>query len=106
MINVVADVFFVGEYLMNSRTVPRTPKVRKHSLGIQGLGDFRFAFSFINKRLINPPDNFNFILRPRNQDYPVGLKAFVFPHFEHGLLLAVLVNQYASQAESGSASLF
>ena len=66
MINIVANIFFVGEHLMNSGTVPRAPKVSEQSLRIQRLGDFRFAFSLANESLINPQHCFDFLIRPRN----------------------------------------
>src|SRR6266853_6128737 len=106
MINVVADIFFVGEHLMNGASCPRSSKVRDYTLSVKRHCNFRFAFPLVNKCMVNPSHHFGFLIRSWNQNHPIRLKALVLPHLEHCFVLTVLINQRASQAESSSASLF
>jgi len=46
----------------------------------------------MNARL-NPPDNFDFLIRARALEQPGRLDALVLTHFQHRLSLAALVNQ-------------
>ena len=63
MINVVADVFFVGEDLVNCAARPRPPKIRDNTFRIQLRGDFGFIFA-VEECSVNPADDFDLLIRP------------------------------------------
>ena len=105
MINIVADIFLVGEHLVNGPSRPGTPEVCQNPLGVQRRRDFRFRFFLLQEYLVDPAHHLHLILRPRDQNYPVRLQALLLAHLEHGLLLPGLVHQHPAQPEPGSAAL-
>ena len=82
MVNIVANILLVREHLMDGASGPRTSKVCEHPPDIKRMGNFRFAFSLANERLIDPLHNFYLLFRSRNQDHSVSLQTLLLPHFE------------------------
>src|SRR5579862_5638251 len=73
MIYVVADVFLVGEHLMDGASGPRASKVCDYAPGIQRLGDFRFAFPLPYECLVDPLYQFNLLIRSGDQNHSISL---------------------------------
>ena len=105
VIDVVADVFFVGEDLMHRAPVPFPPEVGFHALRVEAGGNLGFDFPATDEHLEDPLDDFDLVFRPAHQHDAVSLDAFVFPHLEQCFALAALVNQHPPQAESGRPAL-
>ena len=72
---------------------------------IQQLGNFGFVFAVVNECLVNPPDDFDLLVRPAHQHHAVGLDAFLLAHFQLAFSLAALVNQHPAQTEPSRAAL-
>src|SRR5688572_16185224 len=106
MINIVSNVFLIGEYLMDSASIPCAAKISEHTLSIQRFSNFGFAFSIIDECLINPSHHFDLLIWTGNENHAIRLEALVLAHFQHSFVLTVLVNQHASQAEPRRATLF
>jgi len=105
VINIVADIFLIGEHLVNGSSRPGTPEVCQNPLGVQRRRDFRFRFFLLQEYSVDPANHLHLVIRPRDQNYPVRLQALLLAHFEHGLLLPGLVHEHPAETEPGSAAL-
>jgi len=81
VVDVVTDIFFVGEHLMHRAARPLPPKIGENLPDVEGLGDFTLGFTLIEKSAVNPADGFLFLVRSRLQHDPVGLEALMLTDF-------------------------
>src|SRR5262249_47753251 len=98
MVNVVADVLFIREDLVNGSPGPSPPEICQNASTIQQRGNVRFIFCLLNKHLIHPTNNFDFFIRAGDQNHSVSLNPLVLAHFQECLLLTRLVDEHSSQA--------
>src|SRR5262245_41086100 len=96
VVNIVADVFFIRQHLMDGAARPGPSKVCYESSEIQVCRDLRFAPSFDREFVVNPPDDSSLVLGTRDKDDAIRLKTFLFAASEQGFLVTRLVNQHAS----------
>ena len=98
VVNVVADVLFVGEDLVNRGTGPGAVEVGCEPQAIKTLGNLRFDHPLIDEPLVDLVDRLNLGVWAGHQDHTIGLQALVLAPGEFTLHGACLVDQYASQA--------
>ena len=73
VVDVVADVFLVGQHLANGRASPIPPKVGTCPLCVQPFGDVQFRQVVGDKPTIDLVDHGDLIIWPRLQNDSVGL---------------------------------
>jgi hypothetical protein len=78
VVDVVTDVFLVGEHLAHSGARPVPPKVRAGTLGIEPLRNIRSRQVVIDEPAVDLIDDRDLSIRSRLQDDAVGLQALVF----------------------------
>ena len=79
VVNVIANVFFIGENLADGPSRPGPAEIREDALGIQHLSNLRLLLSFFGKLAVHPADRLHFFARPCNENDSVRLDAFVLP---------------------------
>src|ERR1017187_2059470 len=76
VVDVCADVFGVGQYLVNCRSGPGTLILPGKPLPIESLCDLALRPPLADKQLVDVPDNCDFRLWTWDQNDAVGLQAF------------------------------
>src|SRR3569833_202509 len=105
MVNVIADVLFIRENLVNGPPGPSPSEICQNASTIQQRGNVRFIFCLHNKHQIHPTNNFDFFFRAGDQDHSIGLDALMLTHFKECFLLTGLVDEHSSQAIASRTSL-
>ena len=105
MIDVVPNVLFVGQDLVDCPSGPRTLEISQNSAVIQKLGDFNFALPVLHEGFVHPADNLDLFFWTRYENDPVSLDALVLTHFQQPLLLARMINEHATEAVTGCPAL-
>ena len=103
--DVVADVFLVGEDLVDGGASPWPTKIRSMSLGIELFRDLALRPVLIDEHMVHRLHNPLFLFGTRHQNDPVGLKAFLFATRELTLRPAVLVDEDAAKTVSSGTAL-
>ena len=98
VIDVVADVFLIGEHLMDGRPRPLAAKVGANASRIEDGGDFSLRPALGHKRLIDPANVGLLVIGTRNEHDPVGLDALLLTMRQHSLRLSGLVHQHPAQS--------
>ena len=98
MIDVVTDVFLVGENLVNSGPRPLAPEISVDASDIENIGDLTFRFPPLHEVSVDPADVRPLVIGPRDEHDSVGLNALLFSQFKDALCIAVLVDQHATQS--------
>ena len=101
VVDVVADVFFVGEYLSHGGTRPCTAQIGEDALGIEPVGDLGFEQISLDEPAVDLVDDGNFSIRSGLQDDAVRLQTLVFASRQFGFDRSRLVEQDAPQAVTG-----
>jgi hypothetical protein len=89
VIDVVADVFFVGEHLMHRAPVPSRPKSVNDALRVQRIGNLGFNFCRPNECPVNPPHDFDLLIRAGTSTTRSVWMLFCSPIFNIAFFLAV-----------------
>src|ERR1017187_7587963 len=105
VVDVCADVFGVGQYLMNCRRCPWTPILSQDSATVQFGHDLPFNFVLSDEQFVNLTNCFNFRFRAGNQDDTVCLKTLSLSWTQETLGIPVPVNQLSPQTISGRTTL-
>jgi hypothetical protein len=77
VVDVVADVFFVGEHLMNRTACPGSLQVGQNPPVVELLGDLELGQPVANKFLVDLSDDSDLVGGAGDQDHAIGLQAFV-----------------------------
>ena len=96
VIDVVADILFVGQHLMDGATGPGAVEIRLQAALVQQRRDLAFEPAAVDELPVNPPNILDFVVGSGNQDDPIGLQALVLASGEYALGLAVLVDTHAA----------
>ncbi|MNP50609.1 hypothetical protein D3C76_1448830 [compost metagenome] len=80
--DVIADVFFVDQYLVHGAPRPRSCAVAEYTLCIQPIGNLTFTSAFLDEQTIDVLHYFDFARWARHQDHSVCLDAFVFAYLQ------------------------
>ena len=94
VVDVVADVFFVGEHLMHRAPRPVPTKIGQNAHGIETRGDLALDHPLLHEPAVHLAHNTDLILRSRPQHHAVGLEALVLAPLQLCLHLTGLVQQY------------
>ncbi len=94
VVDVVADVFFVGQHLVHGAVRPRPPEIGERAASVERPSDFRLVFLLVDELLVDPAHGLDFLARSGHQDHAVGLDALLLSEVEHPFVLAVLVDQH------------
>ncbi len=105
VVDVVADVFLVGEDLVHHLAGPVAAKVGLDAAGIEIGGDPAFGFSTLDELAIDIADDLDFLGGAGGEDDAVGLQALVLAARQLGFPLAILADQDAAQPKSCGAAL-
>ena len=105
VVDVVADVLLVGQYLIDGGARPLPVQVGAHLHAIQAPGNLRFRQSLLNEPLVDQIDDTSLVVGAGHQDYSIGLKAFVLATSQFALHGSVLVDQDAAESITGRAAL-
>ena len=105
VVDVVADVFLVGQHLVDRAARPRPAQVRQDALLVESRRDLAFQPAALDELPVHPPNGLHLLFRPGNEDHPVGLEALVLALLEDALGRAVLVDTHAAQPVAGRAAL-
>lgn len=105
VVDVVADVFLVGQHFMHCCSCPLTVEVGAHRHAVQSSGDFSFDQSIVNKPAVHLIDDANFIFRPRHQDDAIGLQTLAFTPGQFAFDGVILVNEHSAQPIASGAAL-
>ena len=93
VVDVVADVFFVGQHLVHGAVRPRTrPKSVSVPRLVEQPGDLRLVFLLVDELLVDPAHGLDFLARSGHQDHAVGLDALLLSEVEHPFVLTVLID--------------
>jgi hypothetical protein len=98
VVEVVANVFFVGQYLMHDVVGPALIEIGAHAHAVEASGDFGDGEVFIDQPAVHQIDVADFVLRARAEDDPVGLQALLLATAQRGLEVAGLIDQHPAQA--------
>ena len=96
IIDVIADVFFIGENLMHRPAGPKSAKIGAQPIGIELARNLSLIQAFLKKAPIDPLDYLNFIFGAGAKHDAIRLKAFMLSAFQFGLERPGLVEQYAA----------
>ena len=105
VVDVVADVLFVGQHLADSGPGPIPVQVGTNSLAIESGRDFRLRYAAIDEPLVDLVDRLHLGVGAWHQDHPIRLQAFVLSTSQLTFDGATLVDQDAAQAVTGRATL-
>ncbi len=105
VVDVVADIFFVGENLVHRPAGPKPAKIRAQLIGIEPACDLSLIQAFLKKAPIYPLDYLNFIFGAGAKHDAIRLKAFMLPAFQFRLERAGLIKQHTAQAKACGAAL-
>ena len=105
VVDVVADVFFVGQDLVNGRPGPWSLKIGQMPLGIQGFSNFTLRAAILYEHPIRATHDVLFLLRARHKYHAVGLEALLLAAGQFTLRVAVFVDQHPAQAVSSRTAL-
>ena len=98
VVDVVADVLFVGEHLAHSAVRPGPLVVGADALVVESLRNFSQGHVVLDEPSKHPQDSGHFVIGAGHEDDAVGLQAFVLAVFELAFDGAGLVNQHPAQA--------
>ena len=90
---------------MHCPPVPSSPVVRQDALRVQSGGNLGFQLSVSGELCINPPNDFDLLVRSGHQHNAVGLDALLFAHFQLAFFHAVGVHQNPAQPVTRRAAL-
>ena len=100
VVDVVADVFLVGQDLMDGGAGPGPAEIGQDSALIKFGGDFAFRTAVFQETAVDPADGFHLCFGPGHQDHPVCLQALVLTTLQLGLHLAAFVKQNPAKAKT------
>ena len=100
VVDIVADVFFVGQDLVDRASGPRSTEIGHMPFAVQYPGDFAFGSLLNDEHAVEAPHDLDFFRRARLEDHAVGLKALLLASFKCRFRIAVLIDQHAAQAEA------
>jgi hypothetical protein len=90
--NVVADIFLIGQHLLNRPRRPPPPQIRPDLLLVENGGDLRLVFALVHEHPEHPADGLDFLDRAGLQHHPIALQALLLAEGEDGLRVAVLID--------------
>ena len=105
VVDVVADVFLVGQNRAHRAGIPWPVQIGGHAFLVQAVGDLAEGQILLDQPAIHLVDPGHFLIRARHQDDAVGLQRFVLAALQLALDLAALVHKHPAQPEPGSAAL-
>jgi len=105
VVDVVADVFLVGQNRAHRAGIPWPIQIGGHAFLIQAVGDLAEGQIFLDQPAIHLVDPGHFLVRTGHQGNTVGLQRFMFATLQLSLDVAALVHQHAAQAVSSGAAL-
>ena len=94
--DVVADVFLVGENLVDGAVRPGPAEIRQDSRLVEQRGDLAFQPASVDELAVHPPDGLDFLFRSGHEDHPVCLQALALTPVKNALRLAILVDAHAA----------
>jgi len=103
--DVVADVFLIGQHLLNRARCPPPPQIRPDLLLVENGSDLRLVFFLVHKHPEHAANGLDFFDRAGLQHHPIGLQALLLAEGEDGLRVAVLIDQTTAQPVTGVAAL-
>ena len=103
--NIVADVFFVGQDLMDRRSRPAASQICQYSLPIQHRCDLAFGSTFVDEHSIHLSNDFQLLRWAFHKHHTVGLQALSFTACEFTFGVVVLVDQNAAKPVAWRAAL-
>jgi hypothetical protein len=96
--DIIANVFFSGQDLMDDAPRPWPAEIGNQSHGIRPRSDLALRDSFPNEPLVDLSDPLGLLRRPRSQDHAIRLQALVLAALELRLQRAGPVEENAPQA--------
>ena len=93
VVDVVADVFLVGQDLMDGGAGPGPVEIGQDPALIQFCGDFAFRTAVLEEPAIDPANGPDLGVRPENQYHPVCLQTLVLTALQLCLHLTAFIKQ-------------
>src|SRR6267142_6748362 len=103
--DVVADIFFVCQNLMDRCASPGTTEIAHDAPLIQRECNFALRLTFLDKHRIDAVNVFDFFRRTRSKDDAVGLETLSITTPEFTLGVSTLIDQEPSQAKPSRTTL-
>ncbi len=105
VVDVVADVFLVGQNRPHCAGIPRKVPISGHAFLVQAVGDLPEGQVLRDQPAILVVDPGRFLVWAGQQDHAVGLQRLVFAALQSARDLAALVHKYPVQSEPSRATL-
>ena len=105
VVDVVTDVLFVRQHLMDGAAGPGPAEVGRDATFVEKGRDLALDLALVDELPIHPTHRLELVGGSGDQDHPVCLQALVFPLGEDPLGCAALVDAHAAQSEACHAAL-